>query len=414
MEYSAKRWFQLAAALVVSLCAGIGYTWSVFQSSLIERFGWDIKVTSLIFTFQVAVSTTTPLFVGRFQSKLGTRNYLLLGAVVYGLSLVASGFSTQLWLFVLVFGVGAGLGIGMVYPCLMGYGVRIFPDKPGLASGLVAGSYGAGAVLWAPAAVALAKAYGIMNVYKILGVAFAAVMVALSFAVSEPPAGFAPARKAGPARRGGASKGGAPNGGAPDMDWRQMVRTGKFYLILAVFALGTASGLMIMGHASSMLRGTLGIAAAEAAVIVGLVSACNALGRVAWGAASDRLGRLPVVVALFVVVGLSMLALSAAGGAAFVAALLAVGFCYGGFAALIAPVAADSFGTKHVAVNYGYLFVAYGIGGVFGPQIAAFAKSASGGYKAAFVIVSLFSVLGIALSFLALRRARPNRAARAK
>ncbi len=401
MEFERKRWLQLAAGLVISLCAGIGYTWSVFQSSLIDLFGWDIKITSLIFTLQVAVSTTTPLLVGRLQARIGARRYLALGGLVYGLCLLVSGFAANLWAFVAAFGVGVGLGTGMIYPCLMGYGVRIFPDKSGLAAGLLAGAYGAGAVLWAPTAAALGQAVGVMNVYKILGAAFAAAIVALSLFFSEPPDGFSP--KASAARsasiRGERE---APRGPSPDLDWRQMIRTGRFYLLLALFSLGTASGLMIMGHASSILQGSLGVTAIRAASMVGLVSVFNALGRVAWGAASDRLGRFPVVVALFSIVGLAMLALWAGGGALFVAALFAVGFCYGGFASLIAPVTGDAFGAKHVAVNYGYLYLAYGVGGVFGPQVAATIKAATGGYEAAFLIVSLFSVVGVILSIVAL------------
>lgn len=410
MEFSKKRWFQLAAGLVVSLAAGIGYTWSVFQAALIDKFGWDLRLAALVYTIQIAASTLTPLFLGRFQARLGTRRYLLAGGLVYGACLFASGFASDVYLFMLVYGLGAGVGTGMIYPCLMGYGVRIFPDKPGLVAGLLAGAYGAGAVIWAPTAAALAQGYGIQGVYRIFGAAFGLVIAGLSFFLSDPPEGYAVPRvaKAGKSVKSGEAGSAAA---AFDLDPRGMVRTPTFYLLLALFALGTTSGLMIMGHASSILRSTLSMTAVAAASIVGVISVFNALGRVVWGAVSDALGRFRVVAALFVLVGASMLVLSFADGAVFVGALMAVGFCYGGFAALIAPVTGDAFGPRHVTVNYGYLYIAYGIGGVFGPQIAAGIKGSTGAYSAAFVIVALCSVAGLVLTLLASRSIGKLRAA---
>ena len=68
--------------MLIVICSGIGYTWSVFQGPLIEHFHWDLSAASLIFTVQIAMSTLTPILFGRYQTRLGTRNYLLCGALV--------------------------------------------------------------------------------------------------------------------------------------------------------------------------------------------------------------------------------------------------------------------------------------------------------------------------------------------
>ncbi|PLW77113.1 L-lactate MFS transporter [Cohaesibacter celericrescens] len=395
MDFNQKRWVYLGLSLVVAICSGIGYTWSVFQGPLIERFGWDLTTASLIFTAQIAVSTLTPMVIGRYQARLGTRGYLFIGALIYGLGLLLTGFTTSFLMFFIIFGLGVGVGVGMLYPCLMGYGVRIFPEKKGLAAGLLAGSYGAGAILWAPIAASLENLYDIMTVYKIFGICFTIIIALFVLVLRDPDEEFI-AKTASAMSK-------AKGGTAEDKNWPEMVRSWKFYLLLSLFALGTTSGLMVMGHASSILMENVGVTATKAAFLVGMISIFNAVGRVFWGVISDSLGRFRILVVLFLVVGLSMVTLFSAQGTLFVVAIMAVGFVYGGFAALIAPAAADVFGTKYVNVNYGFLYIAYGIGGVLGPQIAAFTKNLSGGYSLGFLIVSAFSVIGIGLTFMIFR-----------
>ncbi|MDC7124810.1 MAG: OFA family MFS transporter [Spirochaetales bacterium] len=391
MDFKRKRWIYLVGALIAAICTGIGYTWSVFQSPLIAKFGWNLRTASLIFTFQVIVSTMTPMMLGQLQQKLGLKKYLLTGAAIYGLGLIVTGFATNLVFFLISFSVGVGLGTGMLYPSLMGYSVKLFPDKSGIAAGLMAGFYGTGAVIWAPTAAFLYQHYGIMNVYKILGIAFAVIITILLSFLKMPPADFTPETL---------KKKSAKHSNVPDLTWQQMVRTPKFYMLLVLFSLGNTSGLMIMAHASSILQDGIALSATKAAVLVGMVSMFNTGGRFFWGFISDAIGRYVTINILFITVGLSMVALSVASGVIFMTAIMAVGFCYGGFATIIAPTTADIFGQKHVTVNYGFLYFSFGIGAILGPQIAAYTKSISGGYLTGFLVVSVFSIAGLVLNKL--------------
>jgi len=388
-----KRWFYLGLSVVIAVCSGIGYTWSVFQGPLIERFQWDLTTTSLIFTVQVAMSTLTPIVLGKYQPTLGTRNYLLIGALIYGFGLLGAGFAINFFTFFLVFSIGVGVGIGMLYPCLMGYVVRLIPEKRGFATGLLAGSYGAGAIIWAPIAINLKELFGILSVYKIFGVGFTIVIVLLVLMLREPHEKFI-AKTSSNDRKNRSFNG-------EERNWHEMIRMPKYYMLLGIFAIGTSSGLMIIGHASAILVENLHITATKAAFLVGTMSISNALGPIVWGAISDSLGRYKVLTLLFCIVGMSMLTLYCThNNAVFIAAIMITGFAYGGFAALIAPATADVFGTKHVNVNYGFLYISFGLGGVIGPQIAAFTKSIKGDYSLGFLIISIFCIVGICLAFL--------------
>jgi MFS transporter, OFA family, oxalate/formate antiporter len=392
MDFKQKRWFYLGLSVVIAICSGIGYTWSVFQGPLIEHFQWDLTTTSLIFTVQVAMSTLTPIVVGRYQSHLGTRNYLFIGALVYGFGLLGAGFAFNFISFFLVFSVGVGVGIGMLYPCLMGYGVRLIPEKKGLATGMLAGSYGAGAILWAPIAIYLKELYGILSVYKIFGVGFMIIIVLLVMMLRDPDTKYL-AETSAKTHKNRSSSG-------IERNWHEMIHTPRFYMLLGLFAIGTSSGLMIIGHASAILVENLNITATNAAYLVGMMSISNALGPIVWGAISDSLGRYRVLTLLFCIVGLSMLTLFCTHNhAIFIGAIMTTGFAYGGFAALIAPATADVFGSRHVNVNYGFLYISFGLGGVIGPQIAAFTKDIRGDYSLGFLIISLFCIIGIGLAY---------------
>ena len=392
MNFAQRRWIYLALSVIIAICTGIGYTWSVFQGPLIEYFHWQLTSASLIFTSQVAISTLTPIFIGKYQAHLGTRRYLALGAFIYGSGLIGAGHAFNFFTFYASFSIGVGIGIGMLYPCLMGYAVQLIPERRGLATGLMAGSFGSGAIVWAPIAVKLQEVFGILSVYTIFGCAFICIIICLVLLLRAPDVHFKPKISAKTSRKS--------YSGAVEMNWHQMVRTTKFWMLLSLFAIGTSSGLMIIGHASAIMIENLGINATQAAFLVGMMSISNASGPIVWGTLSDSLGRGKTLLILFAIVTCSMFTLYFTHNhIIFIGAILVTGFAYGGFAALIAPASADLFGTLHVNVNYGFLYISFGLGGTLGPQIGAMSKSVSGHYTPGFMIIASLCVIGMVLAY---------------
>lgn len=393
MEFKQIRWRCMITAMILGLFSGIGYAWSVFQGPLIQLFGWDLKTISLTFTIQVLTSTISPVFLGKYQKKIGVANYLRVGIAVYTVGLFATRFTPAITYLYLIFGVTVGIGLGMLYPCLVAYATSLFPDKTGLASGLMAGAYGFGAVLWAPTATVFIVKYGVLTVFAILAVVFAVVMFPLSFLIREVPEEFRQSS-------GGMKKAAVQTAAVVDYTWREMLKSSRYYILLIILTLGASAGLMVTGHASGILQESLGYTAERAAVFVGLLSVSNTLGRLLLGPLSDRVGRYPTMMFQFAMVGISMVVLTTAPGPLFIAALMLNSACYGGFTAMIAPVCADNFGLKYHAVNYTFLYMAYGFAGVIGPQLAAAIKAASGGYIYAFLTVAVMSVAGFLLVLL--------------
>ncbi|MFR2331483.1 MAG: MFS transporter [Flavonifractor plautii] len=279
-------------------------------------------------TITVVCSTMAPLLFGGLIRRMSSRLCVAVGAVLFGAGLFAAGLMSQLWQLYLFYGVISGLGVGFIYPSMMAYVVRLFPDRSGMASGLGTAAYGSGAILWAPTAAALMEKVGLGSAFRVLGVLFAAVILLGSLLLAEPPEGL---NAAGPAASGG-------QGSGADLNRGQMVRTGAFYRMVAVFTCGLVAGVTVISQASPILQQTLGYAPARAALFVSVFSACNMAGRFVWGSLSDRLGLVNTAGAVFLLCILSMAALAVTGTEGLVLLFMGVAAsCYGGLASLLTP-----------------------------------------------------------------------------
>ena len=370
--FADRRWLCLISAMVICVCAGFGYAWSVLQTPIIARFGWADSGVALAYTITVVCSTMAPLLFGGLIRRMSSRLCVAVGAVLFGAGLFAAGLMSQLWQLYLFYGVISGLGVGFIYPSMMAYVVRLFPDRSGMASGLGTAAYGSGAILWAPTAAALMEKVGLGSAFQVLGVLFAAVILLGSLLLAEPPEGFHAAMV--PAASGG-------QGSGVDLNRGQMVRTGAFYRMVAVFTCGLVAGVIVISQASPILQQTLGYAPARAALFV-------------------RLGLVNTAGAVFLLCILSMAALAVTGAEGLVLLFMGVAAsCYGGLASLLTPLTARMFGPRYITENYGIMYVVFGLASLIGPSLATTFKTAGGGsYTGAYVTAAALAVIGLALS----------------
>ncbi len=390
-SFARRRWVCLIAAMVICVCAGFGYAWSVLQNPIITRFGWADSGVALAYTITVLCSTMAPLIFGGLIRRLSTRLGVVVGAVLFGAGLFLTGLMTQLWQLYLFYGVISGLGVGFIYPSMMAYVVRLFPDRSGMASGLGTAAYGSGAILWAPTAAALMEGMGMTRAFQVLGVLFAVVILAGSLLLTDPPEGFQAAM---------APKTGGAQGGASDLRRGQMVRTGAFWIMVIVFTCGLVAGVIVISQASPILQQSLGYSSATAAIFVSVFSACNMAGRFLWGSLSDKLGLVNTAGAVFLLCILSMGLLAVV--AAEVPVLVFMGLaasCYGGLASILTPLTARMFGARYITENYGVMYVVFGLASLIGPSLATTFKTIGGGsYTGAYLTAAVLAVVGLILS----------------
>ncbi len=388
-----RRWIALAGCVAASLCAGIGYAWSVFQKPLAAGAGWSAADIALSFTLLLGAGAVASIVAGKVQQYVKPRTVILAGGALIAVGLVCLA-SVHSLAGVYAFSFVAGLGMGSVYPGgTMTNVIRFFPDRRGMASGILTAGYGVGGVVCAPLAALLIGRYGITTTLIALGVFFF-VAIALSSRLVYTAPHFEdheePLVEVSPLDG---------DDTAADLDWRGMLHTPDFYVLFALFVAGTFSGMMVLGHASPIAQATLGVSPQAAGVVVSFVALGMVLGKVGWGSLSDRIGRYPVFAAMLLVAALALVVLSQATAYfSVVLALATVGLCYGGFLSLMGPVTADAFGARHLGVNFGIMFLTVAVAAFAGPRVAAqVAETDGGSYSRAFVIAAVINVAALVL-----------------
>jgi len=387
-----NRWIILLAAVIMNLCIGSAYAWSVFQKPLMSMFGWTTTQASLAFTINLSLVPFAMIVAGKIQDKKGPKLVTFVGGLIFGLGIYLTGKVSSVSGLYLTYGVLGGVGIGTIYACTVGNTIKWFPDKRGLAGGLTAAGFGMGAVVFAPVGVNLISEYGVLETFSIFGIVYTAGIIITSFFMQAPdkdwkPENWEPSPSAAKSFRN-------------DKKPSEMIKLARFYLVWIMYAIGCMGGLMIIGHASPIGQERIGLTPEVAAVAVGFLGLANAGGRIFWGAISDKIGRYNTLVLMFTTSAVCLLILNAA--SAFVPFLIGVcgiAMSFGGYLGIMPSVTADNFGAKNIGINYGILFTAFGLAAFFGPRLAASVKQASGGdYTLAFIIVSAMNIVGILLA----------------
>jgi MFS family permease len=398
-----QRWWVLIASCLINLCIGSLYTWSVFSAPMAEHLnalnGTALTSGSLAIVFTVAnsVGPITLISGGFFNDRMGPRWVIFLGGLIFGGGMLLCGFATSVPMLIVGFGLCCGLAMGLVYGCTVSNSVKFFPDHRGLIGGLATATYGIGSVIIPPIATALISSVGVTGAFQVFGVVFLIAICGGSFLVRRCPEGFVPTGWTPPAQA--ASSG---SSGGVDMDWKGMLSSPVFYVMIFMLTCGAFSGLMIISQTSNIAQSMAGMTASAAAVAVSVLALFNGAGRVLAGWLSDKLGRIRTLQAVFVlyILGLALLLVTKPGAVAvFYGGVGLVGLCFGSFMGIFPGFTADQFGVKHNSVNYGIMFIGFALAGFFGPMGMNALYQMSGSYTPSFLLGMVLSVVGLALTF---------------
>lgn len=410
----ARAWVVTLAGTAVNLCLGILYAWSVWKARLLADaehpagspmegldYGWRY-LTDAQATWAYALCGLIFALVmipgGRLQDRYGPRLGATLGGLCLAGGCILAGLMKSYAGLLLGFGVLGGIGMGLGYAAATPAAVKWFgPHRRGLIVGLVVGGYGGAAIYISPLAKALIARYGLSGSFIGLGVLFAVVVIAAGRLLSMPPPGYvAPA----PPEMG------RVQAVQTRVDWpaRAMLRTWQFYALVFLFIGSAQSGLLVIANATPMLNrtaSTLAFFAANAWLLASFGGLVNALGRVGTGLYSDRIGRSNAYLANGVLSAACLFLMPTIMASGSVVLLfLAVGVAYwqyGGGLALMPAFTADYFGSKNLGLNYGLVFLGWGIAFLV-PQGAGYIKDATGSLDATFYLSGSLLLAAVVLS----------------
>ena len=375
-----SRAIAVTVCTVLQLCFGTVYAWSFFQTLLVRQLGWTFTETAWAFSVAIFSIGVSAAWAGQVLPRTGPRKLALIGSTLFCGGYLIAGFALQLEnvpVFCLGYGVIGGIGIGMGYVTPVATVAKWFPDRKGLATGIVVMGFGVGALLLSKglAPVLVVRTAGDLPlVFFGLGAIFALILIPASLMMSNPPV----AATATPA--GGAS---AP--GREEMrPVRAYLKTGQFTLLWIVFFFNIAAGISIISFQSELLQEVWSLAdpslepavlAEYGATLIAVSSLFNGVGRLFWGLLSDRIGRVRVFRILLatqmVVFGVLM---TETNPWVFSILVCYVLLCFGGGFATMPPFILDMFGSRRMSAIYGAILTAWAAAGIAGPLYVGYLK----------------------------------------
>ena len=397
MPAKSGRWLFVVLGLIMNVCLGAVYAYSIFLGPVRNEFP-DISAfqANLPFMVFLAFFAILMFFGGRVMEKLGPRKLGIIGGIIVGLGWFLAAYAPNIWVLVLTYGVIAGSGVGLVYGCPVTMGAKWFPDKKGLAVGLMLAGFGGSALITGKIANALIPAYGLSSTFMYFGVAFGVILIVLSLPFRFPVAGWTP-------------EGWKPAAGtvaSTDFTPGEMVKTGTFWGLFLCFIIGAVAGLMAIGISKPVGNEIIKISGETAATLVRVFAIFNAVGRPLFGFLTDKITpRNAAVVNLVIILAVSLIMIMAKEGdtTLYTASFIGFWLCLGGWLAIAPAATATFFGMKSYARNYGVVFFAYGIGAIVGGIISGQAKDVFGTYTYAFYPTAALALVGLILAISLLK-----------
>jgi OFA family oxalate/formate antiporter-like MFS transporter len=382
-----RKYSVLIAAIVVNICLGGIYAWSIFVPELVKNYGYNTTQTQIVFGTIICLLTFTILFTGRLENILGPRLMIVICGLLIFISYTAAGHSgTNFFALWLGYGVITGIAIGFGYVCVLAVIMRWFENRKGFACGMVVAGYGFGAVILSFISQAfLNRGWDVMNIFKIIGIIFGTAICICAIIIKNPD--------------GYSSK-----TIAATIKYHHIIRKPRFYILAITTGLGTFPGLMILGNLKPMVL-SFGYKSSIAVLAISLISMGNAFGRVAGGAMHDRF-KASTIKAVLIMVSLSSLLLAGdmGGGFVFLAVILFAGVSYGGMIANIPSQVADEYGHKNFGMIYPIVFLVHGITAVIAAPLGGYIYDKYNTYQPAILIAAGIGLICLMCFSFAYRR----------
>jgi len=405
MEAEKGRWAFVIIGMIINLCLGSIYSWSVFKAPLkafLETSGPEVSASALQLPFMIFLGffAVAMVLTGKYIEKYGPRKVVIVGGVLTGLGWLMASMASSINILTLTYGIIGGVGVGIAYGVPVAMSGRWFPDKRGLAVGLTVLGFGFSAFFTANIANVLIASSGVMQTFRIFGIAFIIIMVILATPLVFPPAGWKPAGWAPPAPKPGAAV-------KCELKREEMLKSKTFYGLWLCYFIGCLAGLMAISI-SADVAGIVGKEAVAAMLLgfspVGFFAIFNGGGRPVFGTLTDKLTPKNAAVLSFVLIIIaSLLIWKIQTPAIYILSFAILWGCLGGWLAIAPTATASFFGTGDYPRCYGMVFLAYGAGALVGPFLAGYFKDATGSFINVFPVVVVLAAAGIVIAFLLMK-----------
>ncbi len=369
----------ILASIVIMLCAGAVYAWSIFVAPLKAEFGYSTTQTQIVFGLIIAVFTLSMLFVNKVLRRYGPRITAITGVVLFSLGYLVASFSqgNLLWLIVGM-SVLSGTGMAFGYVTVLNNLVKWFPHHRGLATGLAVSGFGGGAILLSQIARPLLSLnWAVLDIFRLVGLIYGVLFLAGSLFLTSPAWSRTPSPEA-------------------RVEMVGLLRDRRFWILFYVFFAGSFAGMLFSGNLKPIGQ-SYGVSEEAAVLAISLFSIGNAAGRIIWGQIHDMAGGKRTVLTALSLLAVFTLLLMVGSGSDFRFMLLTllVGLTFGSNFVTYAADCCRIWGAARLDIIYPAVSIAYGLAGILGPFAGGVIRDSTGAYYWALIVSVLVCSSGI-------------------
>lgn len=379
----------IISGIIIMLCLGTVYSWSVFRLPIETLFGIGATLSGLPYMTALAVYAISMMLTGRILSKVDPVKLIWLGGLFVTAGWVLSAFVTNAFALTLTYGVLSGAGVGIIYGVPMAVVARWFPEKRGFAVGLVLLGFGLSPLITAPIARQLVNLIGVRETFLTLGIVFGIVITLFAVAQKYPEVASSKANLS--------SSSSSAAEVAECTSTKQMMKTQNFIGLYLNFIIGTLIGLTAIGITSTIGVEAFSLTPNEVAYIIPIFAVFNGLGRPLFGWIIDKTsGKKAMLIAYAAVLIAAFIMLTANTGETykFILAFSLLWLSLGAWLSIAPTSTIRYFGTTHYSQNYGAVFTAYGVGAILGVMSSGILLDMFSGARPIFLSIAALSLIG--------------------
>ncbi len=386
-----EKWIYVVLGSMIMMCLGTVYSWSIFRIPIEGYFTIGATQSGLPYMFSLAFYSLFMFLSGKYLNKYSPRIIISIGGLLVALGWILSAYAPNIYVLTITYGVIIGAGVGLTYGPPMTVVAKWYPERKGLAVGLVLAGFGLSPLVTAPLVINLIGSYGVMKTFMILGISFGLIIPLLSYPFKYPS----------DSENQNLQTSSSTKHYVNDLDTARMIKSENYKGLYVNFIIGTMIGLMLIGMTSNVGVELIKLSPQTVALLMSLFAVCNGIGRPIFGCLTDRLSTKKAMLlsyGLIIIAALLMLMADEGSLFLFSIAFSIFWFTLGGWLAIAPTSTLAMYGTKYYSQNYGVVFTAYGIGAVFGVLTSGLLMDIVGSYNSIFYFVIGLCIIGISLS----------------
>lgn len=384
----AFRWLVLAGAVIVALCSGLLYMWSVYVKPMCAEYGWSTDQVALMGNVMVATLCLGGFIGGQMLPRMGAKACAVVGGLLFGGFMFVSSFVSSPAVMYITYGILSGTGAGILYNSMMFTVGLWFPDRRGLAIGIYLGAFGLATTLWSKPISSLLASIGVQNTIQWTGLGFSATIVLIGlFIMKNPPEGWLPKDYTPPQEKASAN--------VKSVSVRDGLKTTTFWLITVAQVLLVITYNFINPYAAVYMTDIKMLSAEFAVSVVAAMGIGSLTGRLAGGYLADKLGnKIAYLIACLSSIIACVVLVVAGSPTAVAVSFFLIAFGYGGRTPIYGTLAVDSFGARTSSSFAGFTNLFTIITSLLSGVMTASIKQATGSYNGAFYVAIAAAVIG--------------------